>query len=486
MLRRLKGLFSSICGHEADLRAPVPADRAATFQPAFEELENRLVPSSLPLVVQGSQLVNAQTDQPVVLRGVNVGGLEGIGFNPDMVNNAVQAALNDWDANLIRLPVNQDYWLGDDPNVVDAATYQAEVDSVINAAAAKGAYVVLDLQVSDKGTSDPSQEGQYSMPDDNSTLFWSSAALKYANNPTVFFDPYNEPGHFNVTWDQWLNGGTITENDGSQFHSPGMQALVDTIRGTGANNIIVPQGLNYATDFSGILNGYALKDPDNNLMYQIHIYPGSAAHAFTDELNSLIPAGLTANYPVYVGEWGSDINPGEEGTPVPDASTWNTNMIQWLNQNTRSWTAWAMNDSPFLTNPGDLTPTPYFGALVKQELIQMNGGAPVNPAALSAVVQFADTSDWGTGFTGQISITNTGATAINGWTLEFDFAGTITDIWDAQIAGRQGNHYVIQNAAWDAVIAPGQTVTFGFNADWNNSLTPPDNYILNGVGINNM
>jgi hypothetical protein len=191
---------------------------------------------------------------------------------------------------------------------------------------------------------------------------------------------------------------------------------------------------------------------------------------------------LTARYPVYVGEWGSDVNAGPEGTPLPDATSWNTNMLQWLEQHSHSWTAWAMNDSPFLTYPGDPTPTPYFGVLVRQDLIQHNRGP--GPMTQNATAGFADVDDWGNGFTGYITLTNTGNTSINGWTLQFDFTGNIADIWDAQIVRHVGNHYVIQNASWDATIAAGQSVDFGFNADWGDPRTGPSNYVLNGVVIN--
>lgn len=468
-------------GRKARSLSSVAATRPKSFRPALDELETRLVPSSVPLHVLGNQLVNTQTNQPVVLRGVNVGGLEGFGFAPDMVNNSVQEALDDWHANLIRLPVNQDYWLGVDPDIVDAGTYQAEVDNVISMASSHGAYVVLDVQVSDGGTSDPSQEGQYSMPDDNTTVFWAQAGQRYANNPTVFFDPFNEPGHYDVSWDQWRNGGTIDDGNGSTYDSPGLQGLLDTIRGTGAKNIVVPEGINYATDFSPVLNGYGLSDPNNNLMYQIHIYPGSAAHAYADELDSLLPPDLTASYPVYVGEWGSDENPGPEGTPLPDATTWNTNMLQWLDQHSNSWTAWAMNDSPFLTYPGDPTPTPYFGVLVRQDLIQHSRGPEPMPGGARAA--FADTYDWGSGLTGSITLANTGNTTINGRTLQFDFTGNITEVGNAQIVSQVGNHSLIRNESWDATIAPGQSIDFGFNAWWGDPHTGPSNYVLIGVSI---
>jgi hypothetical protein len=103
--------------------------------------------------------------------------------------------------------------------------------------------------------------------------------------------------------------------------------------------------------------------------------------------------------------------------------------------------------------------------------------------SLIATAGFADVDDWGAGFTGYITLTNTGNSSINGWTLEFDFTGNITAIWDAQILSHVGNHYVIQNADWDAAIAAGQSVSFGFNADWADVQTVPSSYVLNSVAI---
>ena len=73
--------------------------------------------------------------------------------------------------------------------------------------------------------------------------------------------------------------------------------------------------------------------------------------------------------------------------------------------------------------------------------------------------------------------------AITGWTLEFDFVGNIYDIWDGTIVSHVGNHYKIQNVSWDATIAAGQSVNFGFNADWNGAVGGPTHYVLNGTAV---
>jgi aryl-phospho-beta-D-glucosidase BglC (GH1 family) len=103
--------------------------------------------------------------------------------------------------------------------------------------------------------------------------------------------------------------------------------------------------------------------------------------------------------------------------------------------------------------------------------------------SLNATATFTDVSDWGSGFTGSIAITNQGSAAINGWTLQFDFAGTISQVWNGVIVSQTGNHFVIGNASYNAIIAAGQSVTFGFNATPGNVTVPPGNYLLNGVPL---
>jgi len=84
--------------------------------------------------------------------------------------------------------------------------------------------------------------------------------------------------------------------------------------------------------------------------------------------------------------------------------------------------------------------------------------------ASSGAATFAVNSDWGAGFTMNATVKNTGATATNGWTLEFDLAADITNIWNATIVSRVGNHYVIKSMSYNGVLAPGASTSFGFQA----------------------
>jgi cellulase/cellobiase CelA1 len=80
-------------------------------------------------------------------------------------------------------------------------------------------------------------------------------------------------------------------------------------------------------------------------------------------------------------------------------------------------------------------------------------------------VTYSQTSDWGTGFIGDLKITNSGTTPISGWTMEFDLAANIVSIWNAEIVSHVGTRYVIRNAAWNGTLAAGAEISFGFQAD---------------------
>lgn len=78
-------------------------------------------------------------------------------------------------------------------------------------------------------------------------------------------------------------------------------------------------------------------------------------------------------------------------------------------------------------------------------------------------IQYNLDSDWRTGFSSSISLTNNTDTTLEGWVLEFDFDREITEIWNGVIENRVGNHYVIKNANHNANILHGQNVIIGFN-----------------------
>nr|MCH9760645.1 cellulase family glycosylhydrolase [Actinomycetes bacterium] len=87
---------------------------------------------------------------------------------------------------------------------------------------------------------------------------------------------------------------------------------------------------------------------------------------------------------------------------------------------------------------------------------------PTDPGTASVV--FTKTSDWGSGFNGDVTVNNTGATELSDWQVEFDFPGTISSIWSGTIVSNTDDHYVVKGAHWNSDIAAGSSTSFGFTA----------------------
>ena len=62
-------------------------------------------------------------------------------------------------------------------------------------------------------------------------------------------------------------------------------------------------------------------------------------------------------------------------------------------------------------------------------------------------------SSWNTGFTASVKVTNTGTTALNGWTLGFSFANgqKVTQGWSADWS-QSGTAVTAKNAAWNGTL----------------------------------
>jgi hypothetical protein len=99
---------------------------------------------------------------------------------------------------------------------------------------------------------------------------------------------------------------------------------------------------------------------------------------------------------------------------------------------------------------------------------------PIAPVAAT----FQVTSDWGSGFNGQISLHNNGASAVGGWSVAFDFPGTVTSFWDGTQAGHSGDHYVVKSAGWNDTIPAGGTASFGFTATPGGGAAVPANLVV--------
>ncbi|MEM9317035.1 MAG: cellulose binding domain-containing protein [Pseudomonadota bacterium] len=107
--------------------------------------------------------------------------------------------------------------------------------------------------------------------------------------------------------------------------------------------------------------------------------------------------------------------------------------------------------------------------------------AIASPGAMAAQCDYVVRNDWNSGFTVDLTITNTGATAIDGWEvgLEFLDGSRITGAWNVDLAG--DNPYQAQNKGYNRSIAAGGSQSFGFNGSKANPGTPAPLAVLSGV-----
>ncbi|SED97588.1 esterase, PHB depolymerase family [Streptomyces misionensis] len=91
-------------------------------------------------------------------------------------------------------------------------------------------------------------------------------------------------------------------------------------------------------------------------------------------------------------------------------------------------------------------------------------------------------SSWNTGMTENITITDTGGSAVNGWSLKFTLPGgqTITNGWNASYTPSSGQ-VTATNAGFNGAIAPGQSTTIGFQATHTGDTAAPTAFVLNGA-----
>jgi chitinase len=116
-------------------------------------------------------------------------------------------------------------------------------------------------------------------------------------------------------------------------------------------------------------------------------------------------------------------------------------------------------------------------------LVSTGGGSnPGGSQNLSETVTQAIRAQWTDGSTNDITIQNTGTTAIDGWTVTFDAPFQITDVWNAQIVSHVGTTYTIRSipGSWNALIAGGTFINFGFNT----LLNPGDGLTIGNIMLN--
>lgn len=289
-----------------------------------------------PLHTSGNQILDAN-DHPVVLRGVFLNGLESSPDPAGVTYQAIEAA-KAWGANVVRVALGEQFWLSSNCDYV--ASYQKTVDQVVNWITSLGMVALLDLHYNTVGGCEAGS--QHNMADEaQAPEFWSQVAARYESNPLVAFDLYNEP--HDISDSVWLNGGTTTDvySPNQTYIAAGMQQLYDTVRATGATNLVFVSGNNWANTVpSTLLSGAT------NVVYEVHAYTcpvsappncaSSSPYDPTQILDNFVR--LSSSVPVMITEF---------GWPSEYDGTYNAAVISFAQAHGWGWVAFSFDEDKY-------------------------------------------------------------------------------------------------------------------------------------------
>ncbi|MFG3101377.1 glycoside hydrolase family 9 protein [Streptomyces sp. NPDC048182] len=196
-------------------------------------------------------------------------------------------------------------------------------------------------------------------------------------------------------------------------------------------------------------------------------YAGDVYYVSVDCSNTVIaPAGQSA-YRKEVqfriassGAWDPSDDWSARGLPTaPGATPVDAPNVVLLDGGARQWGA-----APDGTAP-DPTPTP----------------TPTPSPGAACTVAYKVNSTWDNGFTADVTVRNTGTTAVDGWRLGWSFAGAekVSSAWNATVT-QAGTAATATDGGHNKAIPAGGSASFGFQASGRPAAAPAA-FTLNGV-----
>jgi hypothetical protein len=266
----------------------------------------------------------------------------------------------------VRLPLSEGIWLyGQTFHACSAGSYQALIKKTVDTLTALKLNVILDLQWSDAGDQSLQGGGQWAMPDADSVIFWQQVVGIYSSYSNVLFELFNEPHP--PSWSCWLSACTLTDKENSDdchcektltFASVGMQALVNTVRKTGATNLVLVAGMDWGFNLS-LIGTYSIIG--SNVVYDTHPYP------YAEKLPSSWDAAFGNISKVYA------VMSSESGE-YDCGTSYMSQLLTYFDAHHMGWLAWAwvvqgeLCSYPQLIQDYRGTPVPGMGLLVYTHL----------------------------------------------------------------------------------------------------------------------
>lgn len=302
-----------------------------------------------PHLVAGGRVVH--------LHGVNRSGTEyacvqswGIFDGP--ADEASVAAIASWRVNLVRVPLNEDCWLGIDgvrPQYGGAA-YRRAIVAYVNLLHRHGIYAELSLIWAAPGAKRATS--QPAAPDaDHAPATWASLAATFRSDPAVILAPWGEP---TVGADCFLRGG-----DCGPYRVAGMQQAVTIIRQAGFRGPLAIPGIDYANDLSQWL-AHEPRDPLHQLVAEAHVYGKNACDTVACFDRTIAP--VARRVPVLFAEVGESWDDSDCGSAAI------ARIVGWAEAHAAgeaawTWDTWGTCGS--LIRSYDGTPANAYGAWVR-------------------------------------------------------------------------------------------------------------------------
>ncbi len=291
-------------------------------------------------------------------------------FDGGINNSSLATGIKSWKANAVRVPLNEDCWLGINgiKPEYSGANYQNAIAEYVKMFNDAGLVVILDLHWTAPGSEQA--KAQKPMPDtDHSPEFWRSVAGKFGREDKIILELFNEPypdnGNWNSSqgWKCWRDGGSACNNLG--YQGAGMQSLVTAVRSAGAKNVILLGGLAWSNSLSQWVQ-YLPSDPLSNTAATWHSYNFNYCNNENCWESSV--ARVKQKYPVVCTEFGEN----------DCAGGYVTGLMKWMDGKGISYLAWTYNSWDCTSGPSLISsydnggvPTNY-GKAVKDHYAAMN------------------------------------------------------------------------------------------------------------------
>ncbi|MEU4240888.1 cellulase family glycosylhydrolase [Actinoplanes sp. NPDC026619] len=445
----------------------------------------------------------------------------------------------------IRIPVSYLGNIGAGPNYTVSSAWLTRIAEVVNYAYNQGLYVMINMHgdgyKSVTGSWLICDSSDQTTIKDKYQKVWQQVATKFSSyNDHLIFESMNEE------FDGQYGTPTSACYSNINAYNQIFVDTVRKTGGTNASRWLLVPGWNTNIEYTAGSYGFVLPTDTNRsssipsaeqrLMISVHYYDpwdfagqedgtitqwGAAAtnaakkstwgqEDYMDTmLKKMYDAFVTKGYPVFVGEYGSI----DKTTYDSANNTYRANYAKALVATAKKYgaaTAYWDNGyngqhgfglfdrttntvtqqsiiSAIITAAGSSTPTTSPTTAPTTTPTSAPTTTPTtapttSPGGTSTCKVTNAVSAWNTGLTNNVTITNTGTSAINGWTLSFTLAGgqTITSGWNATYSPTSGA-VTATNVSYNGGLSAGGSASIGYQATHTGNAAAPTGFKLNGA-----